>query len=466
MSREKKLLKNFGILSLGSISVKVFSFLLIPLYTRYLSTNDFGLFELVITTVGLMIPIVTLDIADATLRFAMDDNVNKGEIYRISLKYCFGGTISIACLLAINHFVRLISLLVGIEFFVIALFLLTALSGVLVGYAKALNKVKSVAVSGVLSTLVTVFFNVFFLVIINKGIIGYFWSYALGIAVQVVYLGLIVNGFKEGLGKINDKELEHAALRYSLPLIVNNVAWWANSALDRYIVTFFCGISENGIYSLGYKIPTIISMIQSIFHQAWTLSAIQEYNSGDANRFFKSTYKAYNFVLLMACSVIILANKTVAKIMYSNEFYEAWRYVPYLCIGFVFLGLANYIGGFFNALKNTKIIAMTTALAAMLNCILNICLIPRFGALGAAFATAISYMSIWLIRLYVVKQKMNITLFSVQDGVAYVILFISTIDVIYENIKFSVVHFLVIIVLGYIYRVEASSYIKKLLEKK
>lgn len=466
MNREKNLLKNFGILSIGNISVKLVTFLLIPLYTSYLSTKDFGLFEIVINTTSLLIPITTLDIADATVRFAMEAKVSSSEVFKISIKYCLIGTIVTFSMLLVNHVFGIVAFLIGAEGLVLTIYFLCALLGVLVGYAKALNKVKNVAISSAIATIVTGGLNIFLLVFLKAGITGYFMAYVVGIAIQVAYLCLSVKDCHYGIKIIYDKELERAMLKYSVPLIVNNVAWWGNSALDRYIVTFFCGIAENGIYSLAYKIPTIISMMQSLFHQAWTLSAIQEYDSDDSKQYFRTTYNAYNFILIMLCSVLILANRTIARIMYAKEFIDAWRYVPYLCIGFVFLGLANCVGAVFNALKQSKLIALSTLASALLNCLLNFILIPHFGALGAAFATAFSYMIIWLIRLMLLKKKMDMNFFSFRDCISYGILFVGTVDVVYDDVNHVILHVLMIFVLVVLYRGEMLFFIKKISGKR
>lgn len=74
---------------------------------------------------------------------------------------------------------------------------------------------------------------------------------------------------------------------YSRPLIANSIAWWINNASDRYIVIFFCGLAENGIYSVASKIPSILNIFQSIFNQAWTLSAVKDFDSEDKHGFFQ-----------------------------------------------------------------------------------------------------------------------------------------------------------------------------------
>ena len=82
-----------------------------------------------------------------------------------------------------------------------------------------------------------------------------------------------------------DKQIEREMIAYSVPLILNSVSWWINNASDRYILTYFSGVAVNGIYSVAYKIPTILSTIQSIFYNAWSISAITEFDRNDTDGF-------------------------------------------------------------------------------------------------------------------------------------------------------------------------------------
>ncbi len=433
MSKEKSLLKNLGILTIGKASVKFLGFILVPLYTNILSTYDFGVYELVMTTINLLLPIVTLDISDATLRFTMEPGSDKNDVYRISIKYCMVGLVLVITMIFLNRILVFADFLFGNEVIFILIFICIALVNVYVSYAKGIDRIKDTVISGVLGALVTILLNIVLLVPMKMGVKGYFIATIAGYAVQVIYYSIKLRKIHGSAWQIKDKGLEHSLIRYSIPLIANNTAWWVNSALDRYIVTFFCGISENGVYSVGYKIPTIINAAQSLFHQAWTISAIQEYNDDEACKYFARMYKNYNCLLVLVCSILTLINKPLSRIMYAKDFYGAWRYTPFLCVGFVFLGLANYIGGIFNALKKPRIIATTTILGATVNIVLNLLLIPIVGALGAALATCISYLVIWFIRMIVIKRHIEVHFFSARDIMAYIMLGIASLSTIYEN---------------------------------
>ena len=206
-------------------------------------------------------------------------------------------------------------------------------------------------------------------------------------------------------------KLLKAMILYSLPLVMNALAWWLNNASDRYILTFFCGTAIYVIYAVSYKIPTILSTIQTIFYNAWSISAITEFDKDDRDGFIGNIYTIYSGISFIACSVIIMCNIFLARILYAKDFFDAWKFVPVLLTGTVFNGIALFEGCIFTAVKKTREVSNTTLVGAAINTVLNLLLIPFIGALGAAIATMVGYAIIWIVRtkrmLKIVAIKVN-----------------------------------------------------------
>lgn len=85
--RRKFLFKNMGILTISNFSSKILVFLLVPLYTSVLSTTEYGTYDFIISTVGLLYPILTLNIADAVMRFTMDETYSSKKVISVGIKY-------------------------------------------------------------------------------------------------------------------------------------------------------------------------------------------------------------------------------------------------------------------------------------------------------------------------------------------------------------------------------------------
>lgn len=250
-----------------------------------------------------------------------------------------------------------------------------------------------------------------------------------------------------------DKETQNEMIKYGIPLIFNGVAWWINTSLDRYFISAFLGNGQNGVYAVAMKVPTILSTCLTIFMQAWVLSAIREYDEEDTDGFFGITYSTLNALLVFISSGLILINVPLSKVLFAKDFFEAWKCTSVLLVSGIFSGMSSFVGSVFSAVKDNRIYAISTVVAAVINTILNVIMIPVWGIQGAAVATAVSFFVIFLIRMYCVKKYIKWKLNTWNDILAYIILII---QVIFEHIKGHgyIAQVVVFISLLLIYRVQ------------
>lgn len=422
----KYLIKNMGLLAISNFGTKLLSFFLVPLYTSILTTAEYGIYDLFNTTIGILVPFFTLNIMDSVLRFSIDEDSDKTGIISIGSRILGIGFVPLVVVTFVNYIFDFVPIFKHYAILFLLMYIFTALMGIMTSFARGLDRIADISISGMLCTATIIGFNVIFLVIMHFGILGYFWANILGIAIQCIYLFIRTRAWKYIKLDYKNASMQREMLSYSEPLIANAVAWWINSASDRYIVTWICGIAENGIYSVGYKIPSILNVFQTIFSQAWTLSAVHDFDPDDKDGFFSNMYNSYNCLMVFLCSGLILINKPLAKLLYAKDFYIAWRYVPFLLIAIVFGALSGYIGGIFSAVKNSKIFAQSTVVGAVSNIIMNFVFVSIIGALGAAIATAISYWIVWGIRVIHMKKYMKIRLHLVRDYCSYIILVLQT----------------------------------------
>lgn len=422
MGKYKRLAKNTGILALGQLGSKILVFLLVPLYTNVLSTEEYGYYDLITTTASLLLPILTLNIGVSSQRFSLDKDANHAAIARISFKYVFIGNLIACCILIANYLLDVSKILSNFSLYFVAIFFTDSVNTILTAISIGREKVKGLSISGALSTLTCVVLNILFLIVFKWGLTGYFLSYILSNVVQIVYLSIILHISKFLCDKTKYEEYQHNMLAYSRPQIANNISWWINNALDRYIVTAFCGVGINGIYSIAYKIPTMLNIVSGIFSQAWTLSAIKNYSKEDEDNFFTNTYSLYNFALVISCSGLILLNKLLAKLLFANDFYSAWVFAPFLVISSIFGALSGFLGSFFSAVKNGKLFIKSTLIGAAVNTLLNFILVYSIGAVGAAIATEISYIVIWVLRSRDAERYVNLNINYKRDVIVYIIL--------------------------------------------
>ena len=426
MNQYKYLLKNIGFLTLSNFTTKLLSFFLVPLYTNILTTTDYGIYDMLNITVGIMIPIVTLNIQEGMLRFALDRNYDRGAIVTVGIRCLLMGSIITIISIIINGIFGINSVLKTYAIFFFFMFFSQALGGIIPFYVRGIGRIRDLSETSVIASAVTIGLNILFLVGFKWGLIGYFLANIIGSLVQCIWLAIRAHMFQDiHLLKKYPKEAKEL-LNYSRPLIANGIAWWANNAADRYVITFFCGIAEDGIYSAASKVPSILNIFQTIFNQTWALSVVKDYDPEDKSGFFANTYRVYNCLMTIACSAIIVGDKILAHFLYAKDFYSAWICVPWLTIAILFGAMSGYIGGFFTAIRNSKIQATSTVTGAVTNIILNFIFTPIVGILGAAIATTVCYAEVFIIRFIQLKKYIQLRINITRDIISYVLLIIQS----------------------------------------
>lgn len=457
----KTLAKNTVVLGISQFGTKVLTFLLVPFYTYVLSTSEFGDTDVIHTTTTLATYLFTLNISDAVLRFAIEKRENSRDIFKFAHKVIFIGTILLSLLSMGIHSLHIVNWPFYYYSFMIFGFFTNAVSALCSNYLKAINKVTQVAIAGVICTATIIGCNLLFLLVFKWGLVGYLLSSIIGHVVRIIYCYANIRE----RGQVNnvkcDRKLKKEMILYAIPLIFNSFAWWVNSSLDKYFILFYYTSSENGIYSASSKIPLILSTVLSIFIQAWSLSAITEFDREDKDGFFRNTYNMFCTVLMVGCSFLVFANVFIVM-TFSKSYFSAWTCSSILLISGVFNGLSSFVGSIFSAAKNSRLIAISTVVAAVINTVLNIILIPRFGIQGAAIATALSFFSMWFMRMITLKKIITLKVNHVKYVICFVLILI---QVVFERLPNhfypgQAVILLVIILLNYKTLITALSKVK------
>lgn len=407
-NRFKYLFKNLGILTISNFASKILVFLLVPLYTSVLSTTEYGTYDLVITTISMLFPILTVNVVDAVMRFCIDKEISKEDVALIGIKYITISICAVGLILSFMHWLNVFPNLLGLKRYIFLYYLSYVLNQFFIQFAKGLEKVKYMGIAGVLSTIVMLGANVFFLLVLKLGLPGFFIANILAQIVPTLYYFVKLRFWKYIRALQINKDLEKQMFYYCAPLLFTTLGWWVNSAADRYTVTFICGVAANGILSVSYKIPSIINTLQSIFTQAWQISAIKEYGEKDVSEFYGKTFIYLNILMSAVCSGLIILSKPLAHILYAKDFYSAWQYVPFLLISSVLNCASGFIGPILSAKKDSKNMALSSIYGAIINIFLNIGLVYIIGAQGATIATAISSYLIFYFRKKSVKNEFHV----------------------------------------------------------
>jgi len=463
-NKYQQLGKNTILMLISNFSSKFLVFLLLPLYTYCLTTTEYGVSDLIFTTVNLLYPLLTLLMTEAILRFALDKNssLDNKNIFTIS---CFISGIGFIILVFLSPILANILEIPSYTFYFLIYYLATIIYLLFSQFAKGIGAVKEFAISGVLNTFLTIIFNIIFLVIFKLGIVGYILSYVLGMLISSLYLFIKLK-YKDYL--LSLKEMDKIKLKemvkYSLPMIPNSISWWISNSSDKYILSYFCNFAITGIYSVSYKIPTLLTTFSSVFVGSWQLSAVDEFGSEENIKFHKEVYSNYSAIVIFGVAWLILFSKIISKILFASEYFDAWQPACILLFAFLFNTLSSFLGTIYTSAKKTMYLFLSTLIAALVNIVLNILFIPKYGMNGAAFATLVSYFIVWLFRLINTKKIINMNLNVKKDVISY---FLITVEIIMMELAFSYVAivFLAFLITVINYRELSNIVIKSVVKK-
>jgi O-antigen/teichoic acid export membrane protein len=241
-------------------------------------------------------------------------------------------------------------------------------------------------------------------------------------------------------------------LKYAIPLVPNSLSWWMMDAADRCVVIAYLGNSANGIYSVAHKIPLLIHIFNGLFMQAWQLSAIEENKKETRGEFYSKVFNTFAVSIVFITGLIMLLLKPTMSLLVATEYFEAWKYSPFLILSMVFASFSSFLGTNYIAMKKTNGILKSTILGAVINIVLNCVLIRVIGMNGAALATMISFLITWLYRVFDTKHFVIIEYRVKTLGLSIVLLVVYAIWLVlgykYEMIIGSIV-FLLITALNY-----------------
>ena len=433
MNKYKKLLSNTFIFAVGTFSSKVLVFLLMPLYTTALTTEQFGVADLIVQTGNFLLPLASLGIVNAIIRFGLDKSVNKKDVFSIGILSIATGLI---VMLLLTPLLNLVPVIKSHTLLIYAFVAMSSFRALCSQFTRARGMVRLYAFDGILSTFNTILFNVLFLVVFKLGVIGYISAIICADFISTLFLFITGNLKKYIKFQFLSKNTAREMIKYSLPLIPNTLCWWITNVSDRFLIVYMLGEAFNGLYSVASRLPTTIMLVSTIFMDAWQMSAITE--NKNRSGFFTKVFKSYSALIFMAGSGIILLAKPLIKLLASTAFYDAWRYIPFLVLATVFNCFGMFCGTVYTVNKKSISAFLTVAVGALTNIVLNIILIPTVGVNGAAAATFISYFIVFILRVLSAKKYINMR-FSVFKLILNTALLLAQSIIIIMELKYWII---------------------------
>lgn len=407
-SSYKKLFSNTLVFAIGSFSSKVLVLLLIPIYTNYLTQTELGVTDVLTQIANWLIPLVTMTISEAIIRFGLDKAYDKKSVFTIGNLICAFGLAVFGIILPIISLTGIADKYIG--GYSLILFVYVMMSGIKTLYTtfvRAMEKVKLFALAGIVATFFTLFFTALFYMILPSDFLGegtgiqkYLLATILADLITTVFVTVRAKLWRYIDFRQIDREMMSTMLQYSVPLIPAQLLWLITNSSDSFMTTHYMGAASNGILSAAYKIPNIVATVYMMFGQAWNMSAITENDSENRDRFYENVFEFNQSLLYILAGGCMLIIQPLTNVMIGADFRECVRYSPILIYSTIFSCFTTFMGSIYLASKKTKRSLFTSLVSGVINVALNVILIPRIGLYGPPISTVASYVTVFIIRAF------------------------------------------------------------------
>ena len=440
VSTSKILIKNTLIILLGKTFTQLLSFLLLPLYTRVLSTSDYGVVDLIFTIGALFVPVIILQLDAGLFRSLIEV---RGDPYK---------TKTIACSVFILSF--FLCVLYGVIFFIICCFIKikyplisflyvisTIALNLILQYFRGIGNNIFYSVLCCICGACTIFGNLLFLLVFKLKVDGMISAYVLGQAIAsfVGFIAFIAENrkIKAPIRLAENSEI----LKYSLPLILNGVSWWAMNASNRIIISMMLGVGCNGIFSVANKFSSVMFSAYAIFNLSWTEIVSAKFSKSGIDSEIIILNDKINVGLLYVFGLVMNSMFIVYPIFVNKNFSEGYNYIPLLIMAVFFNCIGAQLGGLLVAKKDSKTIAQTSVIGSIMNIAINLLFIKYIGLYAAAAATLVSFFVMYLLRRIRLRKDLGCINYH-KFTVAVIVFLISFFCYYVNNLKLSVFIFL------------------------
>jgi len=411
------------------------SFLTLPIFTRLLSTEDYGITSVYSSYLNIFVIVFSLDVVASIQRGKFDFKDNYNQFVSSVL---FLGTISfIIFSLLILAFQSFFSKMLDLEPILLYVLLINAFFAFVQNLVLAKFRVeynyKKISLIQIANSLIGVILSIILITrfFTNTKYLGRILGSSLPVIISGFILLLYI--FTQGKEIINKIYWKYALI-ISVPLILHNLAGIINAQFDRIFINKYIGSSEAGIYSFAYNVGMIIDVLWVSTNQAWVPWF---YERMDANNYSAIRKRAKNFrdFFTLAYILILFVSPEIIKVMADKRYWDGLVIVPYIFMAYYFNLMYSFEVNVEFYTRKTHLISIGTILGAVINVVLNIVLIPKYGYVIAAVTTVISNFFLFVFHFIIVNYLLRIRIFGIRFhlvSLSYVVI-ATTVFMVFQN---------------------------------
>ncbi|MDB5256722.1 MAG: polysaccharide biosynthesis protein [Chitinophagaceae bacterium] len=413
-----QLLRSVSIYTFSGIALGGINFLLMPLLTHYLNKEDFGYLSLITSYVAFLTPAMLLgSVGIASIeyfkmekesfrKFLSSSMISPTLLLFLLTIICFFFTAPIAQLTSIpENWVKLLPLVAYSGYFM----------QLYMTMCQVTEKAATYSVLNISFSVVSILLSLVFVITWNYGYEGRLW----GILLSSVLFSILSFFFLIRMGFVaSTYSREHvlSSLKYGLPLVPHALSFLIIDMSDRIFIAKLIDVETVGLYNVGYQMGVIIFVLVNAFVQGYSPFLFNALKLGDEQSKLKIVRISYLFIigLCLCLCALYFATPFIFQYLIGKEFLGGAIFVFWVGLGYVFLGMYKMVVGVLFYEKKTVMLSALAVINVALNLLLNYFMIRSMGAIGAAYATALSYLIVFVITFYLANRMYKLPWFKLQ----------------------------------------------------
>lgn len=420
MSDIQRLIKQSSHYSVAQILVMATGFVSFPILTRVFSVEEYGILNLVMATVSIVLAFSKFGLQNATVRFLEEFKSNKrNEPAATFYSTLFFGPLLICGVVSFLYGVvikliflnllgtRLANLLAFVAFFIF----FRSVSIIVTTFLRAEQKTKLYNLITVVSSYGSLSLSLLFIFYLIKGLYGFFFGKILVQAIVFFIIGYLLYRKYQIRLKHFSKKFFKEAVYYSFPLMWTEFNFLMLTFANRYIIQYFMGPAPLGIYAAGYNLSFYLS---NILFVPLDLAVFPLYmdiwvKKGEAatKEFLSRTLRIFLLLALPIGFGFVAISKELIVLLASSKFAMAYVVIPYIVSGTILFATSNIFKAGLLIYKKTSFLTLIMFVGVVMNVILNLLLVPKWGIIGAAFATFIAYLTLLVLTIFTAFKELS-----------------------------------------------------------
>ncbi len=392
----------------GNVFTKLISFILLPLYTKLIDPEIYGIYGVNMTIVQLIVPIVYVVIWDAIFRYAAESDTEQGRYEVVSIGLPVMWISSVICTLVfliINIFwnlqnpylVCIYSIANGFQYFY--------------GYiARSMKDNRIFIISGCVNSTINLLLNWIGITYLHHGIETLYYSYIIGTLAQVLIIEIKFRVLSHFRKEYVQKAKLIKLLRFSGPLAFNSIMQWLLTGLTQVMIAYKLGTYYNGLFSVAMKFATLISLIVSIFEYAWLELAYDIAKNNNSATYYHRAVNMLFAVLMFGSSILMLMIKIVFPWFIADAYQECLAIIPHIVIYASANAIASFTASIYKSYKAVNALVISSLISGAANFLFLELLVPIFRFHGALLSLVAASLIMMLTRTALLHKKYAIGL--------------------------------------------------------